>query len=421
MRFILAFLGLLFTALGVVHAHSFNSDKVFQVKLENENQLNVLKDLATTIQLDFWRPHSIQHVLIGKEVDFRVSSDQTNFVQKILEQNQIQNRILFHNLQNEIENQLDGGKRFRKKYFYTRYNEWEKIAAWTKRMAKKHAKLISRIKIGKTYEKRPMYVLKVGKQSYQKKAIFMDCGIHAREWISPAFCQWFVKEAVTTYGIDKDMTLLLDNINFYVLPVFNIDGYVWTWSKDRMWRKNRSNNSNSDCIGTDLNRNFKAAWGSDKYDEIHDPCEMIYCGSSAESEPETKAVTTFIRAHLASIKGYITIHAYSQMLLFPYGYTEEEAPTHDKLNKLAKEAVDALHSLHQTEYIYGAIATTIYPCSGTSVDWAYDEGIKYSFAFELRDHGQYGFLLPESQIKPTCKETMLAIKVIAKHIVDNAH
>lgn len=58
---------------------------------------------------------------------------------------------------------------------------------------------------------------------------------------------------------------------------------------------------------------------------------MIFCGSSVESEPETKAVTTFIRGHLASIKGYITIHAYSQKLLFPYGYTAEEAPTHDKL------------------------------------------------------------------------------------------
>lgn len=23
----------------------------------------------------------------------------------------------------------------------------------------------------------------------------MDCGIHAREWISPAFCQWFVYQA----------------------------------------------------------------------------------------------------------------------------------------------------------------------------------------------------------------------------------
>ncbi|XP_013930445.1 PREDICTED: mast cell carboxypeptidase A-like [Thamnophis sirtalis] len=352
MRFILTFLGLLFTPLGRVLVHSFDSDKVFRVKLENENQLNVLKDLASTIQLDFWHPHSVQHVLIGKNVDFRVSSDQTNFVQKILEQNQIQNRIVFHNLQNEIEKQLDGGKHFRKKHFYTRYNEWEKIAAWTRRMAKKHAKLISRIEIGKTYEERPMYVLKVGKQSNPKKAIFMDCGIHAREWISPAFCQWFVKEAVTTYGRDKDMTLLLDNINFYVLPVFNVDGYVWTWTKDRMWRKNRSNNTNSDCIGTDLNRNFNAAWG----------CKIQ--------------------------------------------------------NELAKEAVDALHSLYQTEYTYGSIATTIYLAPGGSDDWAYDEGIKYAFTFELRDKGRYGFALPESQIKPTCEETMIAVKYIAQHILN---
>lgn len=28
----------------------------------------------------------------------------------------------------------------------------------------------------------------------RKKAVWMDCGVHAREWIGPAFCQWFVKE-----------------------------------------------------------------------------------------------------------------------------------------------------------------------------------------------------------------------------------
>ena len=34
----------------------------------------------------------------------------------------------------------------------------------------------------------------LGSEGVQKKAIWMDCGIHAREWIAPAFCQWFVKE-----------------------------------------------------------------------------------------------------------------------------------------------------------------------------------------------------------------------------------
>lgn len=34
------------------------------------------------------------------------------------------------------------------------------------------------------------------KRRLQKKAVWIDCGVHAREWIGPAFCQWFVKEVL---------------------------------------------------------------------------------------------------------------------------------------------------------------------------------------------------------------------------------
>lgn len=56
--------------------------------------------------------------------------------------------------------------------------------------------------------------------------------------------------------------------------------------------------------------------------------------------------------------------------------------------------------------------------SGCSDDWVFNQGIKYSFTFELRDKGKYGFLLPESQIKPTCQEIMLAVKLIASYILN---
>lgn len=87
------------------------------------------------------------------------------------------------------------------------------------------------------------------------------------------------------------MTTLLNSLDFYVLPVLNIDGYVYTWTnvstqeecwwksqllalslsfdlcvtilfQDRMWRKTRSKNAGSRCIGTDPNRNFDAGWCS---------------------------------------------------------------------------------------------------------------------------------------------------------------
>uniref|UniRef100_A0A8D0GUN4 Peptidase M14 domain-containing protein n=1 Tax=Sphenodon punctatus TaxID=8508 RepID=A0A8D0GUN4_SPHPU len=344
-----------------------------------------------SVQLDFWHPDSAPHIVTEMEVDFRVSADQSQTVQSLLEQNEMQYEVLFHNLQEEIEKQFDDKRNVTARHSYTKYNDWEKV------QYRLDGDLVT-----------------ATSESGKGKAVFMDCGIHAREWISPAFCQWFVKQATRTYGKDKTMTTLLDNLNFYVLPVFNIDGYVWSWTQDRMWRKNRSNNSNTNCIGTDLNRNFDAEWGS------NEPCDEVYCGTAPESEQETQVVATFIRSHLSSIKAYLTIHAYSQMLMFPYSYTFHKAPSHDELNEVAKAAVEALSSLYGTEYEYGASATTIYPSSGCSDDWAYDQGIRYSFAFELRDQGKYGFLLPESQIKPTCKETMLAVKYIANYILSAA-
>ncbi|XP_060623732.2 mast cell carboxypeptidase A-like [Anolis sagrei] len=418
MKFIILLWGL-FVVPPVALTSRFDRGKVFRVNLQNANQVNFLKELASKVQLGIWRPDSIHEIVVGTSVDFQVNSEQTSYVQTMLEQNRTSFEILFHDLQEEIEKQFDGGKHSRTKHSYTRYNNWEKIAAWMERIAKKYPKLVSQIEIGKTYEERTMSLLKVGMESGRKKAIFMECGVHAREWISPAFCQWFVKQAVTRYGHDKAMTKLLDNLNFYVLPVFNIDGYAWTWNKegDRMWRKNRAKTSDSGCIGVDLNRNFNAAWDSDKESYTQEPCGQIYRGPSAESEPETKALTNFLRNHISSLKGYISVHSYSQLLMFPYGYTEKLAPNHDALNEVAKGAVDALSSLYHTKYTYGPIATTIYPCSGTTLDWAYDEGIKNAYVFELRDRGQHGFLLPETKIRPTCKETMLGVQYIADHIL----
>lgn len=72
------------------------------------------------------------------------------------------------------------------------------------------------------------------------------------------------------------------------------------------------------------------------------PCEDTYPGPVAESEKETRAVTDFIQSHLKSIKAYITIHSYSQMLLFPYGYTSKLPPNNEELVCREKPVVYAL-------------------------------------------------------------------------------
>ncbi|XP_027731781.1 mast cell carboxypeptidase A [Vombatus ursinus] len=414
MKFMLP-LTLIASTLAIATIRHYDREKVLRVRPQDEKQVSIIKHLADTYLLDFWHPSSAHDVIPKMDVDFHVGEDQFQHIQDTLEKNDMQYEVLIYDLQEEIEKQFDVKDDFPGRHSYSKYNDWSKIAAWTQLMTEKRPELISHIEIGKTGENNPMYVLKVGKKSGQRRVIFMDCGIHAREWISPAFCQWFVYQAAKTYGKNKIMTKLLDRMNFYVLPVFNVDGYIWSWTKDRMWRKNRAKTSNPNCIGIDLNRNFNASWDSQL--GTNNPCCEIYKGKAPESEKETKAVVNFIRSHIDSIEAYVSIHAFSQMLLFPYGYTEVPVPNNEELYKISRIATESLATLYETQYVYGPIATTIYPTSGSSVDWAYDMGIKRSFAFELRDKGRYGFLLPESQIKATCKETMLAVKSIAKYIL----
>lgn len=63
----------------------------------------------------------------------------------------------------------------------------------------------------------------------------------------------------------------------------------------------------------------------------HDPCTEIYCGAFPESEPEAQAVADFLRRHKDSIQLYLSIHSYSQMLLFPYSCSMDEAENHNDL------------------------------------------------------------------------------------------
>ncbi|NXL10594.1 CBPB1 Carboxypeptidase, partial [Mesembrinibis cayennensis] len=397
---------------------AFDRQKVFRVIPQNDEQVEIINSLASNIQVDFWQPDSVTLVRPKMQVDFRVEADKSFEVEDLLKESGVEYKVLIDNLQAALDAQFDSKTRTTR-HSYEKYNNWETIAAWTADIAAQNPDLVSRSIIGETYEGRPMYLLKMGKSHPNKKAIFMDCGFHAREWISPAFCQWFVKEAVETYGKDTVMTTLLNSLDFYVLPVINIDGYVYTWTNDRMWRKTRSKNAGSRCIGTDPNRNFNAGWctlGASK-----NPCDSTYCGSAAESEKETKALADFIREHLSTIKAYLTIHSYSQLLLFPYSYAYKLPSNHEELNSIARAASEQLASLYNTKYTYGPGATTIYPAAGGSDDWAYDEGIKYAFTFELRDTGRYGFLLPESQIKPTCEETTLAVKYIANYVLEHLY
>ncbi|XP_019508488.1 PREDICTED: carboxypeptidase O [Hipposideros armiger] len=309
-------------------------------------------------------------------------------------------------------------------YSYDRYHPMEEIYQWMSQISKQYTEVVTQNFLGMTYEARPMYYLKISLPSNNpKKIIWMDCGIHSREWIAPAFCQWFVKEVLQNYKDNSKIRRFLMNLDFYVLPVLNIDGYIYSWTTDRLWRKSRSSHNNGTCFGTDLNRNFNASWCS--IGASKNCTDLTFCGTGPVSEPETKAVSSFIESKKEDIVCYLTMHSYGQLILLPYGYTKNKTSNYEELIQVGQKAANALKAKHGTNYKVGSSTDILYASSGSSRDWARDIGIPFSYTFELRDNGTHGFLLPEAQIQATCEETMAAVlsvldDVYEKHWYSNS-
>ncbi|XP_061777831.1 carboxypeptidase A6-like isoform X1 [Nerophis ophidion] len=405
------------TAAGPLYKNRYAGDQVFRITPSNDQEVHALTNILEHIKVDLWHPNSISLISFNATVDVHVRRKDTRGLRGSLKQEGIQYRVFISDLQEEIERQQTGRRSSRQRrsesqHDYEVYHSLEEIQTWMFDMNTTYPDLLQMFSIGKSYEGRPLYVLQLGKRSRpQKKAVWIDCGVHAREWIGPAFCQWFVKEAINSYRYDPNTRRLLNQLNFYIMPVFNVDGYHFSWTKDRFWRKTRSKNRKFHCRGVDANRNWKVKW-CEEGASSH-PCDDTYCGPFPESEPEVRAVAKFLRKHKKRVKAYISIHAYAQMLLYPYSYKYATIPNFNCVESAAHNAVTALYSAYGIKYRYGPASTTLYVSSGSSIDWAYRNGIPYAFAFELRDTGYFGFLLPESLINPTCTETMRAVKAIA--------
>jgi murein tripeptide amidase MpaA len=109
--------------------------------------------------------------------------------------------------------------------------------------------------IGQSYEGQDMIVMKVCKGGCgNKPAMWIDSGIHAREWVSPATGTWMLNELVEN---DAEHPELTEGLDWYFLPSHNPDGYRKSRDDDRMWRKTTTHYSGDPCQGTDANR-----WGN---------------------------------------------------------------------------------------------------------------------------------------------------------------
>ncbi|XP_049429012.1 carboxypeptidase A5 [Epinephelus fuscoguttatus] len=421
MRVLLALTALFVAVLG---KETFEGHQVLRIVAKDEGQLSLIKALEdmSEFELDFWRGVTD----VSTPVDIRVPFHSLQSVKIHLEGQDIEYSVMIEDLQamldKEQEEMVSAARRPEPRnsdsFDFANYHPINEIYAFQDMLVAENPNLVSKIVIGQSYQGRDLNVLKFSTGGTNRPAIWIDTGIHSREWVTQASGTWFAKKIVTEYGRDPALTAILDKMDIFLEIVTNPDGYYYTHNSNRMWRKTRKPNSGSNCVGVDPNRNWDAGFGGPG--ASGNPCSETYRGPRAHSESEVKSIVDFVKSH-RNFKAFISIHSYSQMLLYPYGYTRTPVKDQAELHSLAKKAITDLASLYGTRYRYGSIINTIYQASGGTIDWTYNQGIKYSYTFELRDTGRYGFVLPANQIIPTAKETWLALMAIMDHTFKNPY
>lgn len=121
---------------------------------------------------------------------------------------------------------------------------------------------------GKSVEGRDIFGLKLfGSKASGKPAVIFHSNVHAREWITSITVEYIAQSIISGYMNNTAVyKAILDKFDIYILPFVNPDGFVYSQTTNRLWRKNRSpapkgsgllkDVTAAACLGTDVNRNW---------------------------------------------------------------------------------------------------------------------------------------------------------------------
>ncbi|MFD6988204.1 M14 family metallopeptidase [Streptomyces sp. NPDC059943] len=290
----------------------------------------------------------------------------------------------------------------------SRYHNYAEMTAEINQRIAARPNLISKRVIGKSYQGRDIIAVKISDNvatDENEPEVLFTHHQHAREHLTVEMALYLIRELGDTYGTDSRVTNAVNNREIWIVPDVNPDGgeYDIATGSYRSWRLNRQPNSGSSAIGTDLNRNWAFQWGCCG-GSSGTPGSETYRGPRAESAPEVKVVADFARSRVVGgkqqLKAAIDFHTYSELVLWPYGYTRADtAPgmTIDDRNAFAavggKMAASNGYTAEQ--------ASDLYITDGSIDDWLWGNQKIFAYTFEMYpgSAGGGGFYPPDEVIE----------------------
>lgn len=277
------------------------------------------------------------------------------------------------------------------------YHTYDEMIVELQQIESEHSNIAKVYDIGDSIEGREILAIKISdnptiEEANEPDVLYMGAH-HAREWISVEIPMYLANYLVDNYGYDPNITAFVDEREIWIVPMVNPDGIEYSQNVFQMWRKNKRDNNNNGKFersfdGVDNNRNYGYMWGYDDKGSSPYPGSETYRGAYAFSEPENQAIRDLALQHAFVFS--ISYHSYGQLILYPWGYVDEDTPDHKLYTDIAAKMAEF------NGYVYGnAKDEIIYNTNGDADDWFYGEMGTLAYTFELGTM----FIPPESQIE----------------------
>lgn len=302
--------------------------------------------------------------------------------------------------------------------FYT----YEEMLEDLDSMAAKYPHLIqpiAQIDTFESWEERPIYFTKISNNpsvTTQKPKALYTALHHAREPGSLSVVMYFMWYLLENYDTDLEVKYIIDNTELYFVPCINPDGYIYNQNTNPsgggLHRKNRRDVGTSNK-GVDLNRNYDYEWGGTG--SSNNQNSDIYRGLSSFSEPETRAIKWLVENFEFEIA--LNYHSFGNLLLFPWGYTEDEQCDDHQLFESFTEYMVGENGYNNIQ------SAGLYPAAGDSDDWMYGDISTKPKIFALTPEigrNSDGFWPSQNRIIPQCKENIWQNISAAKILLENA-
>ncbi|MFL5807394.1 MAG: M14 family metallopeptidase [Roseiflexaceae bacterium] len=287
------------------------------------------------------------------------------------------------------------------------YHNYAETVDEIRAVAATHPTIIQLFSIGHSYEGRELWAAKISDNvaldEDEPEALFVG-HYHAREHLTVEMILYILHMLADEYSVPghEQITQLVDSREIFLIFDLNPDGGEYDIIGDayHFWRKNRQPNADG-STGTDPNRNHSYRWGGLGSSDV--PSSDVYHGPTPASAPEVAAIESFVNSRVVGgaqqISVAITFHTYGELVLWPYGYTDDDLPEDMRPDDHAVLVVMG-QAMAATNGYTPQQSSDLYTTSGDFTDWAYGVHRIFAYTFEMypTDSSSFGFYPPGSAI-----------------------